>query len=91
MFLLTLNHEPLLRPTASPSRPMTWEWAPSYLHCLDLREVPCRNLVFSLQLKVDFREPVDKFSLLVFLSKHIWHLLLQVADDVGMYLKGDAR
>lgn len=61
---------------------------PLYLHCLDLGEVPCRNLVFSLQLNVDFWQPADKLSLLVFFSKYTWHLLLQVADDVGMYLKG---
>lgn len=59
-----------------------------YLHCLDLREVPRRNLVFSLQLNVDFWQPVDKLSFLVFLSKNTRHLLFQVADDVGMYLKG---
>lgn len=59
-----------------------------YLHCLDFWEVPGRNLVFSLQLKVDFWQSADKLSLLVFLSEYTRHLLLQVADNVGMYLKG---
>ena len=59
-----------------------------YLHCLDFWEVPGRNLVFSLQLKVDFWQSADKLSLLVFLSEYTRHLPLQVADNVGMYLKG---
>lgn len=59
-----------------------------YLHCLDLREVPRGNLVFSLQLNVDLWQPVDKLSFLVFLPKNTRHLLFQVADDVGVYLKG---
>lgn len=59
-----------------------------YLHCLDFWEVPGRNLVFSLQLKIDFWQSADKLSLLVFLSEYAWHLLLQMADNVGMDLKG---
>lgn len=59
-----------------------------YLHGLDLGEVPGGNLVLPLQLDVDFWQPADELSLLVFLSKYAGHLLLQVADDVGMYLKG---
>lgn len=66
----------------------TLQQGSQYLHGLDLREVPRRNLVFSLQLNIDFWKPVDKFSLLIFFSKHIGHFLLQVADDVGMYLRG---
>lgn len=73
----------------------TASWCPArdaamgfqYLHCLDLREVACRNLVFSLQLNVDFWQSADKLSLFVFLPKYTRHLFLQVADDVGMYLK----
>lgn len=70
---------------------VTLLWVSQYLHGLDLREVPCRNLVFSLQLNIDFWKPEDKFSLLIFFSKHIWHFLLQIADDVGMDLRGYVR
>lgn len=59
-----------------------------YLHHLDLREVPRGDLVFSLQLNVDFRQPADELPFLVFLPKDTGHLLLQVADDVGMHLQG---
>lgn len=62
-----------------------------YLHGFDLREVPRRNLVLSLQLNVDFWKPEDKFPLLTFFSKYVWHFLLQIADDVGMYLGGYVR
>lgn len=89
-----LNHEPCV-PCDQPDK-MAVPLSPAhdavtgaqYLHCLDLREVPRRNLVFSLQLNVDFWQPVDKLSFLVFLSKNTGHLLFQVADDVGVYLKG---
>lgn len=73
--------------SASPSLTHDVVTSAQYLHCLDLREVPCRNLVFSLQLNVDFWQPADKLSLLVVLSKYTRHLLLQVADDVGVYLQ----
>lgn len=74
--------------SASPSPAHDVVMRAQYLHSLDLREVSGRNLVFSLQLDVDFWQSADKLSLLVFLSKYTRHLLLQVADDVGMYLKG---
>ena len=89
MVFSILNQETLMW-TQQPARQGHIDVAigSQYLHCLDLWEVPGRNLVFSLQLKVDFWQSADKLSLLVFLSEYTWHFLLQVADDVGMYLKG---
>lgn len=59
---------------------------PVYLHLGDVGEVSGADVVLSLQDGVDLRQPHDQLLLLLLPSKQRRHLLLQVADDVGVHL-----
>ena len=62
-----------------------------YLHLGDVGEVSRADVVLSLQDGVDLWQAHDKLLLLLLPPKQRGHLLLQVADDVGVYLQAAAN
>lgn len=56
------------------------------LHLGTIWEVSSRNVVLQLDLRENNRQLVDQILLFIVLPEHGRHLLLQVADDVGMDL-----
>lgn len=42
-----------------------------------------------LDLGENHRKLINQIVLLAFFAKDCWHLLLEIADDVGMSLEGD--
>ena len=73
-------------PITSPLLPSSW--AASHLHLLAVREVAGRYVMLQLNLGKDDGQLEDQLLFLVLLPKHGGHLLLQVADDVGVNLWG---
>lgn len=59
------------------------------LHLGAVREVTSWDLMLLLDLGENNRKLVDQIVLLAFFAKNGWHLLLQVADNVGMSLGGN--
>lgn len=57
-----------------------------YLHLGEFWEIPRRDLIFLLNLGVDLSQISDQLLLLILLTKHVRHLLLQGTDDVCLHL-----
>lgn len=60
-----------------------------YLHLGAVREVTSWDSMLLLDLGENHRKLVNQIVLLAFFAKNCWHLLLQIADNVGMSLGGD--
>lgn len=58
------------------------------LHLGAVGEVTDRDLMLLLDLGENYRKLVDQIVLLTFFAKDGWHLLLQIADNVRMSLRG---
>lgn len=58
------------------------------LHLSAIWEVSSRNVVLQLDFGENNRQLVDQTLLFIVLSEDRGHLLLQIADDVGMDLGG---
>ncbi len=59
------------------------------LHLGAVREVTSWYSMLLLDLVENDRKLVNQIVLLAFFAKDCWHLLLQIADNVGMSLGGD--
>lgn len=59
------------------------------LHLGAVREVASWDSVLLLDLGENHRKLVNQIVLLAFFAKNCWHLLLQIADNVGVSLGGD--
>lgn len=59
------------------------------LHLGAVREVASWDSMLLLDLGENYRKLVNQIVLLAFFAKNCRHLLLQVADNVGMSLGGD--
>lgn len=62
-----------------------------YLHLVDVGEISGADVMLSLQDGVDLWQSHDQLLLLLLPSEESGHLLLQVADDVGVHLEDDSK
>lgn len=59
------------------------------LHLSAVREVASWDSMLLLDLGENDRKLINQIVLLAFFAENCWHLLLQIADNVGMRLGGD--